>query len=241
VSEAPIKLDPLEASGLRRWLSAVDSRPAPLTSGYQGAVYLYEGTTGPRIIKEALGRGPQYWLGRAMLRREFKAYQRVQGIAGIPHCYGMLDERFLVLEFVAGEGLRAAPMAPAARERFFAQLLETLRQVHAAGVTHNDLKRKDNVLAAPSGSPVLLDFGLAFFRKGDADSWLFRLLKRMDYNSWIKLKYHTAIDDIAPEDLPYYQPTPLERGFRLGRRFWRTVTLRQWRKRRQLGKDQRKV
>jgi serine/threonine protein kinase len=149
----------------------------------------------------------------------------------------MLDDRFLVLEFVAGEGLRDTSMEPTAREAFFAQLLEILRKVHAAGVTHNDLKRKDNVLVTPDGSPVLLDFGLAFFRKGNAESWLFRLLKRMDYNSWIKIKYHAAIDDIAPDDLPYYRPTPLERGFRLWRRFWRTITLRQWRKNRKPGQD----
>jgi len=237
VSQSPIKLDTNEASDLRRWLSAVDSRAKPLSSGYQGAVYLYEGPTGARIVKEALGRGPQYWLGRAMLHREFEAYQRVQGIAGIPCCYGMLDDRFLVLEFVAGKGLRDTPMEPAARDRFFAKLLETLQRVHAAGVAHNDLKRKDNVLVAPDGSPVLLDFGLAFFRNGSSESWLFRLLKRMDYNSWIKIKYHAAIDAIAPEDLPYYQPTVLEWGFRLWRRFWRTLTLRQWRKNRQAGKE----
>ena len=59
MNQVPIKLDPLEASDLRRWLSAVDSRPTPLSSGYQGAVYLYEGAMGPRIVKEALGRGPQ--------------------------------------------------------------------------------------------------------------------------------------------------------------------------------------
>ena len=59
-----LEIDPIEASDLRRWLSDQNSRREPLSSGYQGAVYLYEGPSGQRIIKEALGSGLQYRIGR---------------------------------------------------------------------------------------------------------------------------------------------------------------------------------
>ncbi len=238
MSPDPIKLNPDEASDLRRWLSLDDSRSTPLSNGYQGAVYLYESPFGPRIIKEALGSGLQYRVGRAMLNREFEAYRRLQGVAGVPRCFGLLDDRFLVLEFVKGEGLRHVHFDERQRDAFFAALLDTIKAVHHAGIAHNDLKRKDNILVTPAGEPVLLDFGLAYFNPGAKESMLFRLLKRMDYNSWIKIKYNTDVDSLSEADRPYYNPTLVEIVFRQLRRFWRTITLRQWRRARQAGNDE---
>jgi serine/threonine protein kinase len=230
VSIEELELDPIEASDLRRWLSDEHSRGEPLSSGYQGAVYLYEGPSGQRIIKEALGSGLQYRIGRSMLRREFAAYRRVNGIEGIPHCYGLLDDRFLVLEYIVGIGFRDAQLDHAARENFLQTLLQIIQQMHAEGVTHNDIKRKDNLMVSDTGRPILLDFGLAFMRGASRESLWFRLLKRMDYNAWIKIKYSSATENISDADLKYYQPTFLESGFRQWRRLWRTITLRQWRK-----------
>ena len=230
VSIEELELDPIEASDLRRWLSDEHSRGEPLSSGYQGAVYLYEGPSGQRIVKEALGSGLQYRIGRSMLRREFAAYRRVNGIEGVPHCYGLLDDRFLVLEHIVGIGFRDVQLDHAARETVLQALLQTIQQIHVAGVTHNDIKRKDNIMVSAAGSPILLDFGLAFLRGASGESLWFRFLKRMDYNAWIKIKYSSATDSISDADLKYYQPTALERIFRQWRRFWRTITLRQWRK-----------
>ncbi len=225
-----IELDSTEASDLRRWLSAEGDSRKPLSSGYQGAVYIYDGPDGIRIIKEALGSGVQHRIGRKMLGREFEAYQRVQGIPGIPRCFGMLDDQFLVLEYVEGKGLREPDNGLVDREAFFAELLEIIKKMHLVGVTHNDLKRKDNILVTMTGQPVLLDFGLSYLRKGEQENTLFRLLKRMDYNSWIKIKYDNATEMITDADSTYYSPTLLERVYRSWRRLWRTITFRQWRK-----------
>ena len=225
-----LELDPVEASDLRRWLSDESSRREPLSAGYQGAVYLYEGPSGQRIIKEAWGSGLQYRIGRSMLRREFAAYRRVNGIEGIPHCYGLLDDRFLMLEYIVGIGFRDSQSKDVARETFFPALLKIIQQIHAAGVTHNDIKRKDNIMIGAAGGPILLDFGLAFMRGASRESSWFRLLKRMDYNAWIKIKYSSATENISDADLKYYQPTFVEFGFRQWRRLWRTITLRQRRK-----------
>lgn len=228
-----IELDSEEASDLRRWLSADGSRREPLSSGYQGAVYLYDGPNGPRIVKESLGSGLQYRIGHMMLMREYRAYQRLSGITGIPACYGLIDERYLVLEYIQGSSIREPENGNIDRQVFFANLLDIIKQMHAAGVAHNDLKRKDNVLVTSGGWPVLLDFGMSYLNTGQKESPLFRLMKRMDFNSWIKIKYHYATDQITEEDLPYYNPSPLERWFRQLRKFWRTITFRQWRKSRQ--------
>ena len=215
---------------MRCWLSAKDSLREPLSSGYQGEVYLYDGPNGFRIIKEALGTGIQYRLGRKMLQREFEAYKRLQDVPGIPRCFGLLDERFLVLEYVEGKGLREPDNDLVERETYFAELLKIIKQMHDVGVVHNDLKRKDNVLVTKNCEPVLLDFGLSYLRHGEQETLLFRLLKRLDYNSWIKLKYANKVEMISDADFPYYKPTFLEQSYRTWRKFWRTITLRQWRK-----------
>jgi len=227
-----------EEAALREWLvSDADSRNTPLSAGYQGSVYLFEGPAGPRIIKEAIDTWPQRLLARRMLRREARAYDRVSGIPGIPESFGMLDDRYLVLEFVPGKNLRDPDNGITDREAFFAGLLNIIKEVHARDVTHNDLKRKDNVLVTASGEPVLLDFGMAVCHR--RQGFFYRLLKRMDYNAWIKIKYHYATDQITEADQPYYRPTLLERGFRQLRRFWRIITFRQWRKARQRAKSSR--
>jgi len=231
-------LSPEEQSDIERWLDSDDpSRTAPLSAGYQGAVYLYEGPNGRRIVKEPADKGLASLIAPRMLRREAKAYAAVNGIAGIPQSFGMLRNRYLVLEFIEGVGLREPGNGIQDRDRFFAALLDIIKAVHSRNVSHNDLKRKDNILVDPDGKPVLLDFGMAVVHR--RQGFWFRLLQRMDYNAWIKIKYHYAIDTITPEDLPYYRPTLLERGFRSLRKFWRTITFRQWRNARKERKEQK--
>jgi len=221
-----------ELAAIKRWLaSADDSRRNPLSAGYQGAVYLFEGPNGRRIIKEAADSGLVSLFSRGMLRREARAYRVLEGIAGIPRCFGFIEGRYLVLEFIDGKNLRDSRRDIADRDAFFGELLDTVKAIHGRFVSHNDLKRKDNVIVTEGLEPVLIDFGLA--RVHDGNTLLFRLLRQHDYNSWIKIKYHYATDQISDKDLPYYRPTLLERAFRSLRKLWRTITFRQWRKARQ--------
>ena len=86
-------------------------------------------------------------------------------------------------------------------------------------------------MVSDAGRPVLLDFGLAFLRGASARVVVVSFVKtdglqRVDQNQ-IQLCNQDSISDA---DLKYYQPTALERIFRQWRRFWRTITLRQWRK-----------
>ena len=86
---------------LLHWLrSGEHTAEALISSGYQGAAFLYEGTQGRRVIKVATGSGIVGWVRRWMIRREFAIYRHLAGVDGVPHCHGLLDEQFLVLEFV---------------------------------------------------------------------------------------------------------------------------------------------
>jgi len=214
-----------------------------LSRGYQGVVYVTGTGAGKRVIKKPMGGRLAHWLRAAMLRREHAAYQRLDGIAGVPHCYGLEPDGSLVLEFVEGVPFRETATALTDRPRFFALMLRQIQALHAAGVAHADLKRRGNLLVSPESEPILLDFGSAVLRWEDGGAlnrFLFRQACRMDLNAWIKLKYRRRFDQIAPEDQPYYRPTTIEGVARVVRRTWRKLTARRWRKARRAKRRERR-
>jgi serine/threonine protein kinase len=243
--------DPAGRAELHEWLRRALSAPhgTRLGTGYQGAVHLYATPAGNVVVKEAhQGR----WLSplwRRLLRREAAVYERLAGIPGIPRSYGLLDGRYLLLEHVAGPSYRGAQTSLEDRERFFALLLETLRAMHAAGVAHRDLKRKDNLIVGPGERPYLIDFGIARQRKtsgGALDARLFEHARQGDYNAWIKLKYGRRVDPaeapavLSPTDAALYQPLWTERAARAIRVPWQTITLRRPRQRWARRREQRR-
>ena len=135
-----------------------------LSRGYQGVVYLRDTGTGRVVVKQPMGHGLGLWLRRVMLRREYAAYQRLQGVPGVPRCFGVEADGSLLLEFLEGEPYRETATALRDRDMFFSELLRSILAVHAAGVAHADLKRRGNILISPDGRPVLLDFGSAVLR-----------------------------------------------------------------------------
>jgi predicted Ser/Thr protein kinase len=207
-----------------------------LGRGYQGAVYLVESPRGPLIVKKAMGRGLARVARRGMLRREHAVYQLLRGVPGVPRCHGLNEGDELVLEYIDGRSLREVKQSFPGREQFFATLLELIQAIHRAGVAHGDLKRKDNILLGRDGRPYLIDFGTAMSAPqgaGIVRRVLFRQIRRMDLNAWVKLKYQRQWVEIARADLDYFNPTLPERMARVVRRAWRAMTLRRRRKARQ--------
>ncbi len=230
---------------LRRWLADDAQREAALLSaGYQGSAYLFADTLNNRpvrlVVKTAAGGLFTGWFHRLMLRREARVYERMANVAGVPHSPGFLDNTWLLLEYIDGESLKTARYSLSNPDAFYDQLLQVLHDFHAVGVGHGDLKRKDNVLVTADEQPVVIDFGTAVMRdNGLLDGLLFRLLRRFDYNAWIKVKYANDYSAISPDDARWYRPTVVESGFRLLRRFWRTITFRQARKARRRARASR--
>lgn len=206
---------------------------ALLSSGYQGAAYRIEHNGTPYVVKEAGGGFFTGWFHRLMLRREARVYQVLADVQGVPHSPGLLDNRWLVLDFVDGASLKEKRKQLRDREAFFGRLRQVINDVHAAGVGHGDLKRKDNVLLNAAEEPSVIDFGTAVLRDGGwLDQWLYPLFVRFDRNAWIKAKYRFETDQLSAADRDWYQPTFVENAFRQLRRFWRTITFRQARNRR---------
>lgn len=219
-------------------------RGRELGSGYQAFVHLYRIQPGDVVVKTPHG-GPLAALWRALLKREHAVYERLDGIPGIPRSFGLVGDGRLALEFVAGPSLREHEARIADRDAFFAKLLATIRAMHAAGVAHGDLKRKDNVIVGPGERPYLIDFGIAVRRSATNalfNRCVFAPLVQMDMNAWVKLKYGRRIDPaaepdvLASDDAAIYKPLPIERLARAVRVPWQAITLRRprqrWRTRR---------
>jgi predicted Ser/Thr protein kinase len=208
---------------LVRWIEdSLATGSHRLGAGYQAQTLLYADASGPRyVIKVPHGRGPRRWLSLLMLRHEARVYARIEGAAGIPRCYGLLRNRYLVLEYVAGEMARNHRFAD--RDAFFAELLACIEALHARGVAHSDLQKKDNLLVVGGRHPCLIDFGAAVIRKpgfAPFNHFHYRFAAQLDFNQWAKLKYRGRLEDLSAADRRYYHRTSLERWARALKRVW---------------------
>ena len=231
----PQALSPDQRETLLDWLASSDTGLS-VTPGYQASVHVYRGPAGTFVIKEPSGWGLRKTLNRAAIRREERVYRRLQGISGIPRCYGRIDDRYLVLEHVPGGTLHALEDELSDRGKFYARLLETLLSMHDARVAHGDLKRKRNILVGPGEQPFVIDFGIAVTVDGQR-GFLYDLARQVDRNAWIKHKYRGQIGNISHDDAALYRPMRSERLARALRIAWNAATLRKWRKRRRKSRD----
>lgn len=141
-------------------------------------------------VKTPRGKGLAWQARRISLKREYRAYRRLDGLPGFPRCFGLYAGAFLALEYVEGALLRHA--APAAPEAFFDDLRRAIESMHDRGVAHGDLKSRQNVMVSSTGKPVIIDLGTAILRQPGwhpLNHWMFDYLRQIDRNGWVKLKY----------------------------------------------------
>ena len=208
--------------------------------GYQAVVRQLTSDVGELVVKSPHQNPFLAWFGRRSIQREAQVYDSLRGLEGMPRSYGLADSEHLVLEHVAGPTLRAASAVLDDRDRFFDQLLESIRAMHEAGVAHGDLKRKENTLVGPDETPCIIDFGVACLRRDSAQGLRrkrFELMQQMDLNAYIKLKYGPFTDNMSPRDAALYRPLLIERWARRARGPWKFLTLRGARKRRRANRN----
>lgn len=184
----------------------------PLGKSNQGEVRRFRCGDLDLAIKAPSGSGPLKWLRLQSLRREYRTYRRLDGLPGFARCHGLFKDQYLVLDYIRGEDFRRARLDDA--DSFFVKLLDSILAMHARGVAHGDLKRKDNLRIDSAGRPVILDLGTAVLRRDDG-GWinrrLFEFARQTDLNAWIKLKYG-GYRGVAPEDRRYLRRSRLERA-----------------------------
>ena len=129
---------------------------------------------GARVVKDFSGRGAfGRRFGAWLVGRELRAYAQLQDHPAVPSGAERIDDHAFSVAFRPGE-IMGPGLAGKVPDRFADDLLAAVREMHARGVVHLDLRHRSNVLASEGGRPVLIDFASALrFRPG---GWAHRLV-----------------------------------------------------------------
>ncbi|MCR9097360.1 MAG: hypothetical protein NXI30_24340 [bacterium] len=116
----------------------------------------------PVVVKDYAPRAEwvRRFLAPSLLRREARAYRRLEGVPAVPRLLGCVDELALVLEYRPGQ-LLSRSLRGMLPETFLPELESAIAEMHRRGVVHLDLRHRSNVLAGEDGHPVLIDFASA--------------------------------------------------------------------------------
>ncbi len=148
-----------------------------------GEVHYRPRDGGGTIMRDTNSASPWLrWLARSLLRREARILAALDGLPGVPQLISQSPDR-LERSFIEGAPLHEARPRDAA---FFRHAARRLRQLHRAGIVHNDLAKEPNILVTDAHEPAFIDFQLAglFFRRGRA----FRTLAYDDIRHLLKHK-----------------------------------------------------
>jgi len=187
---------------LQRWIEAsLGSGRHVLAESNQGTLLLFEGDGLRLVIKTASGRGALRRARQATLEREHEAYRRLQGVTGVPACYGLLAGKHLLLQYIEGTPYRQAAWRD--RDAWFESLFEIIGAIHGRGVGHGDLKSKSNLIVGRDETPWVVDFGTAIIARDGfhpLNHYLYGYARRLDINAWVKHKYHGRYRDASAAD-----------------------------------------
>lgn len=205
-------IDGVDESELKQWIeNSLAENTHVLAAGYQGKTLLYQRDDLKFVIKTPHGAGISRLIHTRMLRHEHQVYRRLVGYPFAPACYGMVDNRYLVLEYIEGATIR--DRRPVDENAYSDKLFTAIQLLHEHDVAHMDLKKKDNLLVTNDDDPCLLDFGAAVIRKqglNPLNRFHYRLARQFDYNAWIKHKYHDRMHAVSDADRVYYKVTRIE-------------------------------
>jgi serine/threonine protein kinase len=142
----------------------------------------------------------RWTLGLWLIDKEWKIYCRLKGTKNIPQPFERIDRFAFAMEFISGRSLLRGEPLPSS---FFSDLEQVLKEVHARGVVHLDLRHKGNILLSEGGKPFLIDFNssFAFKEKGFLRRYLFPLFRWIDYGGLLKLKQRVSPSSMTREEM----------------------------------------
>jgi tRNA A-37 threonylcarbamoyl transferase component Bud32 len=211
----------------------------PARSVAQADLYEFDWEGRPALLKDFNGRPAlvRRWWSAHVCAREARALRRLDELEGVPHLYATAGDYAFVMERLMGTRLPRKREPPPPPPEFWARARALLERLHAAGVSHGDLRRK-NLLMGPAGEAYLIDFATAArLRDGGLDArfsrFLFRHMCRIDRVTFARIKasYDPQLLDADERRWLADQPWHLRLGRWLKRHVYRLSKPRARRKR----------
>jgi len=158
---------------------------------------------------------PVRWYGRWQIRREASIYRKLAGIQGVPRYFGRIGKNAMAIEYVEGERIshwRRRELPP----ELFTRLWGLIEAIHARGIVHIDLRKRDNILISPSGEVFIIDFNASFrFDPGSRGArWFLPALRKIDHFGFLKWKAALAPGQLSEAERHAF------RRMSFLRRFW---------------------
>ncbi|HHO75223.1 MAG TPA: hypothetical protein ENN05_02200 [Deltaproteobacteria bacterium] len=149
------------------------------------------------VEKTYRNRGlPVRILGIILVFWERFIYLKIQGIKGIPGLMKSPDRYTLITRYMGGDNLRDTKMPPG--KEYFDDLTRLIREMHASGVVHLDLRNRRNYGMDDAGNPYLVDFASSIYLPFPKS--LKNLLSIIDWMGFAKVKKKLAPDLLTPRE-----------------------------------------
>ena len=158
-----------------------------------------------QVLKDHAGCDPLFaaLLGKLLTRREARALLRLNSVVGVPRLLGQPHSRAIYIEWLNGISIKEALAQETDWPKFLAELENTLREIHAQGVAHCDLRGLSNILVGPDQTPYVIDFVSCFLdgsRWNFIRGWVFRRFCEADRQALLKLKQRVAPESMSTVD-----------------------------------------
>ena len=190
-------------SFVRADLDAMRVKPLKMSMSVVGPdVWLLQRGDFQYVLKDFSSRALLLRLtwGRISVGRETRALTKLAGVAGVPRLVAQIDPFAFVMEFMEGETLPRRSQRAQLGPDFFPALEAMIAQLHARGVAHGDLRRR-NILVTADKRPTLLDFETAVLQ---GDGWFlqrfFEMMKHVDNLKVLEMKHKYFSRQTTPED-----------------------------------------
>lgn len=142
--------------------------------------------------------------GRRLAAREARALARLKGLPEVPELLGRPDRFGIEMSYMESIPFPESEDSTSVPPSYFDRLWEIVARMHALGMNHGDIRRK-NLLrsAADPNLPVVLDLTQSFTFSGP-QSQMARImmpwLARVDRIKFLELKADHAPSGMTPEE-----------------------------------------
>ena len=111
---------------------------------------------------------PTAWIGRWLVRRETRFYERLADVPNVPRLIGRAGKSAFVHAFIPGKPLKKGEPVP---DGFFDDLLTLVDRLAGRGIALVDTSKPENILLGEDGRPYVIDFQISYDTRALLNCW----------------------------------------------------------------------